>query len=66
MKFTSSSNVDVKKKIIIFFIISLFIFIIDDSNKKYFQPVRAVINDSVIYSINTLKLPFLFIAALTG
>jgi rod shape-determining protein MreC len=62
MKFASSSNVDVKKKIIIFFIVSLFIFIIDASNKKYFQPVRAVINDSVIYSINTVKLPLLFVA----
>jgi cell shape-determining protein MreC len=62
MKFTSSSNVDVKKKIIIFFIISLFIFIIDASNKKYLQPVRAVINDSIIYSSNTVKIPFIFIA----
>lgn len=62
MKFTSSSNVDVKKKIIIFFIISLFIFIIDASNKKYLQPVRAVINDSIIYSSNAVKIPFIFIA----
>jgi rod shape-determining protein MreC len=62
MKFASSSNVDVKKKIIIFFIISLFIFIIDASNKKYFQPVRALINDSIIYSSNAVKIPFVYIS----
>jgi len=58
MRFASSENVDVKKKIIIAFIFFFFVFFIYRNNAKYFSFFRAFVGDVSIYSSKALNYPF--------
>lgn len=63
MRFASSENVDVKKKIIIAFIFFLIVFFIDRSNAKYFSFFRAFVGDVSIYSSKALNYPFVLVSS---
>ena len=66
VRFASSENVDVRKKIILFLILSLILFFLDKSDNKYFKITRSIINDGIVYSTVLVKLPFKFVSNTTS